>query len=170
MLATFDISKACTGFAVGGWDALRPRTGVMRLSDDLSMAIVALRAGVFNLCRFAKVTDVLIEAPLDRIDENHSTDSFYVLVSLAAVAREAAGALKLRCGVIQPKVWRRTFLGTAWPSNPKDQACARCDELGWTYETHDAAEAGGIWFHGMKLHDASWDPMRPQLLGAAACK
>lgn len=166
MLATFDISKACTGFALGGLESPRPRTGVMRLSDNLDHAITALRAGIFNLCKFAKVTDVYIEAPLERVDREHSVQSFYVLVSLAAVGREAAGALKLRCKTIDAPRWRRTFLGTAHPNDPKSAACRRCDELGWIYETHDAAEAAGMWFHGMKQIHPAWSPGQFQLAEA----
>ncbi len=156
MLLALDISLT-TGAAWGGADAPRPRTAVVKLPEgqlNLDRALVGLREWVAMTCRFEKIERVLIEAAMQVVDSEHSAYSAFLLISLQAVAREAACRAGASVETVECGIWRRHFLGTARVSTEEGKrgAMKRCDQLGYTYQDHNAAEAGGIWDFGIAKH------------------
>ena len=102
-----------------------------------------------------------IEAPMRQINSAHSAESLIVLVSLHAVAREAARAAGVaKCDLPDCKTWRKAFLGRSDLSTADAKAAAiqRCKILGWPVEDHNVAEACGLWFHAMALKYPRWRP------------
>lgn len=172
MLLALDISQAATGFAVGGPESPSPRTGVWKLPqgpENFDRAIVILRQAIAGLIRFSpsKIETAFIEAPLRMQDANHSADTAFVLYGLSAVAREAVKSHGAEPRLVAVPTWRKTCFGKGYPENPKRCATEFCDRFGWTYETHDAAEAACIWYHGAVNTWPKWSPppMRARGLG-----
>lgn len=153
MLLALDISLT-TGGAWGGADAPRPRTAVIKLPEgpaNFDRALVGLREWVAMTCRFEKVEYCLVEAALRVVDSGHSEYSAFLLTSLSAVAREAAHRAGAHVEPVNCDVWRKHFLGTARVSTEEGKrgAMKRCDQLGYTYQDHNAAEAAGVWDFGV---------------------
>lgn len=152
MLLALDISLT-TGAAWGNAQADRPRTAVVKLPEGLQnfdRALVGLREWVAMTCRFEKVEFLLVEAALRVVDRNHSDYSAFLLTSLSAVAREAGARSGAHVEPVECDKWRKHFLGTARVSTAEGKAGAikRCEQLGYTYQDHNAAEACGVWDYG----------------------
>lgn len=152
MLLALDISLT-TGAAWGGEHDPRPRTAVVDLPKgqvNFDRALVGLREYVAMSCRFNKIEFCLVEAALRVVDSEHSEYSAFLLTSLSAVAREAAHRSGAHVEPVTCDVWRKHFLGTARVSTAEGKAGAmkRCDQLGYTYQDHNAAEACGVWDYG----------------------
>lgn len=153
MLLALDISLT-TGAAWGRAGDARPRTAVIPLPkglDNFDRALVGLREWVAMTCRFEKVEMVLVEAALRVVDSEHSDYSAFLLTSLSAVAREAAKRAGADVKAVSCDEWRKHFLGTARVSTAEGKAGAqkRCDQLGYTYQDHNAAESCGVWDFGI---------------------
>lgn len=152
MLLALDISLT-TGAAWGGASALRPRTAVVKLPEgaqNYERALMSLREWVQMTCRFEKVEFCLIEAALRVVDREHSEYANFLTISLQAVAREAAARSGAHVEVVACDKWRKHFLGTARVSTEEGKrgAMKRCDQLGYAYQDHNAAEACGVWDYG----------------------
>lgn len=132
--------------------------------ENYDRAVHSFGLNLSTLVKFEDITDVWIEAAWQAIDEEHSAYVNRLQLSIAAIAHERCysnGARNIHD--VDCRHWRKSFLGEMYPEKPKDAAMARCDELGWTYQTHDEAEAKGVWLHGMKQQTHPyWMPGRPQ--------
>jgi hypothetical protein len=156
VLLALDISLT-TGAAWGRVGEARPRTAVIKLpakEENFDRALVGLREWVAMTCRFEKVEFCLVEAALRVVDSEHSDYSAFLLTSLSAVAREAAKRAGAHVEAVKCDDWRKHFLGTARVSTEEGKRGAkkRCDQLGYTYQDHNAAEAAGVWDYGIARH------------------
>lgn len=165
MLLALDISLT-TGVAWGGPQSGRPRTMVWSLPEgpeNFDRAIVSLRDSVMSLCKFEKITHVTVEAAMQKVDWRHSAYTAFLLISLSAVAREAASRHGAKVSSVAVSTWRESILGTARLSteDAKRGAKARCDQMGWSYQDHNAAEAACLWWHQMAQSYPKWAPNQP---------
>lgn len=121
-----------------------------------------MRQTVMGLCKFNKVEIFLVEAAMPKVDREHSQYSAFLLMSLSAVAREAANTHGARVYPIACQTWRKTFIGSGNLSGDesKQLAMKRCQQLEWAYQDHNAAEALGLWYHGMATHFPRWHPQK----------
>lgn len=173
MIACADISLE-SGISWGGQYDGRPRNMLVKLPSDehnFDRALAVLRSSVFALCRVEKIEAFAVEAAMMNVDWQHSKYAAFLLVSLSAVAREAAKAAGAQ--IIEPvaaSTWRAKFLGSARGTTAelKRRAMDRNDLLGWTYQNnHNAAESNCLWGHCMALRYRHWAPNSPARRDAA---
>jgi len=162
MLLALDISLT-TGVAWGGAEGGVPRSCVWALpvrEENLDRALSSLREAVMGLCKFEKVEIVCIEAAGRYIDSQSSAYAAFLLISLSAVAREAAYRHGARVVPVSVGTWRKHWLGSGnLPGHEaKRRAVQRCEQLGWPAKDHNAAEACGIWAWGMAQFYPKWRP------------
>lgn len=165
MLLTLDISLTC-GVSWGGPMDGRPYSAVWKLpdgEDNFDRALASLRGSVMAMCKFQKVTDVAIEAAMQKVNWQHSAYSALLLTSLSAVAREAATQYGARVEMVAVSTWRANVLGTARLNTEDAKRAAKQmnDQLGWTYQDHNSAESNCLWLHKMSLKYPRWAPNRP---------
>jgi Holliday junction resolvasome RuvABC endonuclease subunit len=67
-------------------------------------------------------------------------------IQLAGFTQWACKAAKIECHMVTSASWRKSWFGHARGKTEdfKRRALHRCDELGWAYPDHNAAEAAGI--------------------------
>lgn len=164
MLSFWDISLSC-GVAWGGVSDAAPRTALHKLpagEENFDRALVTMREAVSMLVRFEKLEYVLVEAAMRVVDREHSAYSAFLLISLSAVAREAATRAGAHVEPVPVGKWRRAVLGNGnMPGREaKKAAMAFCDRLGWKYADHNVAEATCGWVFGMGSHYPKWRPGR----------
>lgn len=162
MLLALDISLT-TGVAFGSLAEGRPRSLCWNLPDgehNFYRALTGLRENVMALCQFQKVETVVVEAAMRKVDRFHSAYSAYLLMSLAAVAGEAATRAGAAVLSVDCQKWRKTYIGNGGLSGEESKRLAmqRCDQLGWRYPDHNAAEAMGIWYWGMASRFPKFTP------------
>ncbi len=154
MLLAADISFS-TGVAWGRAGDARPRTALYKLTEtDLDMAIVQLDEAVTMICQMEKVTHFVFEASMRVVNQEHSYDSAFVLISLQAVARRAAKRAGARIIPVNVATWRKHFIGSGnLPGHvAKQKAQQRCTQLGYTFQNVDVAEACGVWDYGIQTY------------------
>lgn len=163
MILALDIALA-TGWACGGPTMGAPDAGVIHLPNgNLDRGLVSLREWVAMKVRTNAVTTVFIEAPMKQINWKHGAASLIVLVSLHAVAREAAARSGAEVRLANCQTWRKSFLGRGNLSteDAKAGAIRRCGQLGWPHgDDHNAAEAMGIFYWAMAGAHPRWQPGR----------
>lgn len=150
ILLALDVAKNRTGWAVDQAGGGAPLTGSWSpptAGMPIGYAGLAFQKWLHRFVCERHVEQLVYEAPHVGggkgivMDENTTL----VLIGLA-FSVEVIGA-SLRAPVFRGHVgtWRKHFLGTGRPENPKQAALDRCKLLGWNVEGHDAAEAAGLW-------------------------
>lgn len=142
------------GAAWGGPDAARPATVVMdypRDEQNYERALMGARQWITMMVKSQSAKIVLIEAAMPKVDRFHSQYSAFLLISLQAVIREGAHSNGAAVHAISCKTWRAHFIGNGNLDGEKSKALAmqRCDQLGYLYQDHNAAEAAGLWDFGI---------------------
>lgn len=145
-----DLSTRSTGFAFAGAGDYAPRTGVWKLPGagedviDRTLGMLADSiAGLFKLVRF---TDVAIEAPL-WMDEGSNAHTMSALIQASGVARATVYRNGARVHMVGSSTVRKHFVGNGRlkKSEAKEIIVARCEEIGWSVQNHDAADAAATW-------------------------
>lgn len=162
MLLSLDISLT-TGVSFGGPNDLTPRTMLLRLPDgeeNFDRALASMRESVMMLLKFQKVEVVAIEAAMQVVNRFHSAYSALLLISLSAVAREAAQRHGARIMLVSCQTWRKHFIGSGnLPGDQSKRMCMkRCDDLGWAYADNNVAESLGLWHYAMTTVYKKWPP------------
>lgn len=142
------------GAAWGAPNAARPYTAVVdypREEHNYHRALISARQWTGMMVKTQKIDLVLIEAAMPKVDRDHSYYTAFLLISLQAVIREAACSAGARVEPISCKTWRAHFIGNGNldGETSKKLAMQRCDQLGYTYQDHNAAEAAGLWDYGV---------------------
>lgn len=76
-----------------------------------------------------------------------SLAAIFRIYSLEGVACAVCSRLNIPAMFISQGTWRKSFLGTGKPREPKKEALAVCKRLGIECSSADAAEACGIVYH-----------------------
>lgn len=164
MILSLDISLT-TGWAVGGEKDMQPGSGVWRFPEgphNLARALVSMRQSVMRVLCDPKMTHMVVEAPLLKIDREHSAYSLYMLVSLGAVAREVAQERGIPVTDPSSNEWRKAVFGKGnyTTVEAKRAAEGRCKQLKWTFADHNEAEAKCIWYYEATRRWPRWSPTR----------
>lgn len=164
-------SKRC-GVACGGERDGAPRCLSWQLfgtatEEDLARSLATLYTSVSELCKLLHPKFLFYEAPFMPHEGSGHTNAQAIRsgLSLAAIAMAAgrnAGAIT-KPGHTQS--WRKTFVGSGRPENPKEATLARCKLLGWSVKNDDEADAAGLWAHAMSLNYPHWAPKATPLFG-----
>lgn len=147
-----DISKACTGVAIGdGSDA--PFVCAWRFGrHDATGAVCAefgasLRSAIVE----HNVTAVVAESPF--VARHDSAAIVRIKFGMSVIAETIAYSAGLRWLMIAPATWRKIFTGVGRPKDAKTAAMLQCDRLGWDVaRCTDIAEAAGVWCAAHLLH------------------
>jgi hypothetical protein len=162
MLLALDIATT-VGVAFGNVAGGRPQSLFWKCPEgpeNLDRALVGLRESVMGFCKFNAVEVVVIEAALVRIDQFHGAYAAFRLISLSAVAREAASRHGARVVLVTCQKWRKSFIGhgNLPGAEAKAAAKARCAQFGWPFPNEDAAEAMGIWHWAASTQFRGYQP------------
>lgn len=160
MLLGLDLSTTRTGFAFGDENSLAPKSGSWRLpgADEMVIAqtLNQLFESICGLAKLIKANTVVIEAFIAPT-EGSSFHTIQALIQCAGVARLAATRCGARVMLTSSQSVRKVFLGHGRPENPKKAVLARCAELGWSVDGHDAADAIACWAFGMARNHPGWE-------------
>jgi len=151
-----DLSIKSTGWARWSTGDDRPAYGTWELATDVSWrgrAYVRLHRHLLELHRSTPIDYLVFEEPLPAaVLKGHTTaETLAAMAGLAAHAESFAEAIGASHLAVSMSAWRRHFIG-AMPRGTKSLdwkalAMARCRELGFAPEKHDAAEAIGLLDH-----------------------
>lgn len=153
-LLALDLSKTCTGFALWNETMEKPLTGSWSLGSQLTCAgrtFLALHRNLNDLYQAYPFDIVYYEEPIALGPGAHQTnrDTVFTLIGLAAHADsffEAKNVRKYRS--VNQSSWRRHFIGSMKRGTKtkqlKEYAIERCQQLGFTPQKHDEAEALGV--------------------------
>jgi hypothetical protein len=154
-----DMNTRRVGLASGGEGDRRPFLTSIQLfgtecEDDLARSCAALYRNISDFCKLTHPAFVIYEAPFNPQDGRGNTNynSIRGLISLAAIAMAAGQNSGARTVPANIQRWRKHFLGTAYPADPKQAALDQCAAYGWTPKNHDEADAGGVWHWGVSTH------------------
>lgn len=153
MLLAVDLALTMGG-AWGAPDAARPYTVSIdypREEHNYERALKSVRSWVAMMCKTQGVKIFLVEAAMPKVDRFHGYYAAFLLISLQAVAREAAHTSGAEVHAISVKTWRSHFIGNGnLKGDESKRLCMkRCDQLGYQYQDHNAAEAAGLWDFGI---------------------
>lgn len=167
-----DIAKRAVGWACDSEVAGRPICGTWlppKLDLDLGAVGQAFERRLFQKIRDEKIEHVVYEAPHMANSGRGSSQIFFneetslVLIGLAFCAMTIAYSAGVSHSKGHVATWRKAFLGKAnWP-DAKKAATLRCDQLGWKYDSVDAAESCGLWFWRKNQFDPSFTIPKPIL-------
>ena len=174
MLIGIDASTTATGFAFGGPNDGKPKGGVWKgmganeLVFDQTLA--SMSESLSLLARAVKAQRVCIEAPLLINDHAGAAHTTMALIQLTGALRAAAKRAGCLVTLVAVSTVRKHFIGVGnMPSaKAKDAVQKRCDQLGWTYQGHDHADANAVWCWGMSSFFPKWSPNGTPLFAQGA--
>ena len=162
VILALDLSKRSTGWALGhgGTPPLARSIGFRGAGRG------AVLAEYFHWLRDRLITNapdlVAYEAPIKSTRAKGSTETMMLLWGMAAITEAVCSMKGLRMVAVPIPTWRKAFLGHGYPIDPKGDAVRMCDNLGWPVQTHDEAEACGVWCWAHLSHGDA-DAMHDQL-------
>jgi hypothetical protein len=170
-----DASTVATGYAHGGPQDAVPRGGVWKLPgcDELGgkFDVTLKRVGqsLMENAKLLKPRAIYIEAPLDLIDRRHSAATAAALMQMAGALRMAIALVDARVELCAIHNVRKTFGVNPFllSEQAKKAVMARCDELGWSYQDDNEADAKATWHYGMKQEYPGWVPNQRQLFNSS---
>lgn len=169
MILALDLSSKNVGYAFGGPSDSMPRSGAWQLpgGSDLPRCCAILHSSVSGLCGVIHPSLVVVEAPLVLKDRFHGGRPLVVLLALYGAALAAASRAGAPCEDAHVQTWRKHFIGhgNLPGEHAKAAAMERCRILGWNAESHDQAEACGIWAWSMANRYPQWSPKSTPLFG-----
>lgn len=142
-----------TGFVRTNPQSDRPIGWSVRLRDKGTPIVHASRKlgpMLSELIRLHQVDLVAYEAPLPAgaARKHEQTGTSELLHGLAHCVEAITACWQVRCVSIHQQTWRKHFLGTARPDDPKGDCKRLCRTLGW-WEAGDwddnTADAAGVW-------------------------
>lgn len=160
MLLGLDLSTRATGFAFGDEKCGKPTSGAWKMpgaaDDVLDRTLGGIFESISTLCKVAKVTRVVIEAPI--MIANRSSHTAMALIQLTGAARAAAHLAGASVRLVPVQTVRKHFIGKGRPDNPKLATMERCRLLGWPVDSDDAADAVAAWAWGVSTYYPRWSP------------
>ena len=160
-ILALDVSKKATGVATGDGDG-PPRS--------FSHGFTAERPGAVGLAYAKWLRTVLVdvkpalvvfEAPLILTGPRAGTVVMRILMGLAFTTEVVCESVEIPYRPVAISSWRKMFLGTGRPENPKLAAIKACQMHGWEVEGDDnRADACGIWAWAHFNHGNSKGIMR----------
>jgi crossover junction endodeoxyribonuclease RuvC len=174
-----DISSK-TGFACDGHIEGRPVSGVIRLpkasGDDesgwnLGPLFADYRRQLASLLIVVQPDICAFEAPLQLMHGGHaavrtSQNTVRLLFGLAGITEGLLSEKNVRGYEANLATVKKHFAGSGRAE--KEAMVARCRQLGWPAEDHNAADACGLWSLMKSLHDPRWSPRSTPLFGRTA--
>lgn len=171
-----DISTR-TGFAHDGHDPGRPISGVIRLpkaaGDDLDgwelgPLFADYRRQLAALVLVLQPDIVAFEAPLQIVHGREaaartSQNTIRLLFGLAGITEGLLAEKKLRSYESNIASVKKHFAGSGRAD--KSAMVARCRQLNWEVQDHNAADACGLWSLVKSLHEPGWSPSSTPLFG-----
>ena len=161
VILALDLSKHCTGWAIGGGVG---SPLVDSVSFDGRYGRGDALAGYFAWLRDRLLTNspdlVVYEAPIFS-GVPTSADKMMLLVGMAAITEAVCSMKSTRMISVAAPTWRKAFLGPKW-QDAKPEAERLCSLLGWKTTNPDEAEACGVWAWA-HLNHGDADAMRGQL-------
>ena len=129
--------------------------------DDYGPVGSALSAFMVGLIRTYKISHVAFESPWvpmgARGNRERSGMTPVRIIRLgcgmAFLAETVATDQGCTRSEVEPSVWRKHFLGTGRPEDPKQAVMERCRLLGWPAKNHNEGDAAGIWAYTQALID-----------------
>lgn len=156
-----DLSIKSTGWALWSTGDDRPAYGTWELATDVGWrgrAYVRLHRNLIDLHKVTPIDYLVFEEPLPAaVLKGHTTaDTLAAMAGLAAHAESFAEAIGANHLAVSMSAWRRHFIGSM-PRGTKSfdlkaLAMARCRELGFSPDKHDAAEAIGLLDHQLSVN------------------
>ena len=172
MLIGIDGSSVRTGFAVGGEQSERPRTGVWELPGaadhvfDRTLGVAA--QSLAALIRLTGAKAVCVESPI-MVSSGSNAHSIAALLQLYGAFRSVIHQCGARFIPAHSATVRKFFVGNGAlkSAEAKDAVMRRCEQLGWDFSGHDAADAAATWAYGMSIVYPAWSPLSTPLFGRA---
>ena len=128
----------------------QPKSGVIYLPPGRNLGFCLSKFEDVLLCKINtfQPRGLIIEAPI--LPKGANRDVSLILMSLAGIAEKTAH----ECGIkwrksVQPSDIKKHWTGRG--NAKKADMMAKCDSLGWTYETDDEADALAIWSLGCAM-------------------
>ncbi len=146
-ILALDISKKATGVAIGDGEG-PPRTFSQGFKGERPCAVGAAYAKwLRTLLVEERPALVAFEKPLILSGPRAGTAVMVILTGLAFATGMVCEIAGIRYHDVAISTWRKLFLGTGRPKNPKLDAINACQALGWDVGDDDnQADACGVWF------------------------
>lgn len=148
-LIALDLSKHGCGLASGD-GSKPPRTSVEGFPCHSRGATGAafrrwLRGHILNY----EPEMIIYESIIAQRIPHNSEETVRQMEGLAFLTETICAEARILVRTVACSSWRKTFLGHGYPSDAKKAAMLMCDQLQWPHgDSHDRAEAAGIWCHG----------------------
>lgn len=129
----------------------QPASGVIRVQSiqGLGHFLSEFEDRLGALMDAKRPAGLIIEAPI--LPKLCNFETTCKLMSLAGIAQLQAARRGIRwVKLVQPTSVKKSFAGSGKAKKP--DMMAACDARGWTYATHDEADALGVWVHGCELY------------------
>lgn len=163
-ILALDLSVKSTGWALYSAGDGNPTSGIWNLADSIDhvdRAFVRLSKNIMDLHKVVGFTHIAFEEPLPPgiLQGGHtSVETIEAQVGLASQVMRFGAARGVNWSKASPDRWRKHFIGqirapkklkdergrTIKQPTLKDICMARCKDLGWTPQKHDAADALGL--------------------------
>lgn len=144
-ILALDISKRGTGMAVG--DGSRPpHTALLRFPGIYFGQTGASYSRWLNDQIAVDRPDLIAYEAALITGAAGAAETRYTLIGLAMLTETIAELRGIRLVRANIQTWRKLFLGTGRPKDPKTAALAMCAGLCWDVQgDHNRAEACGVW-------------------------
>lgn len=173
-ILALDLSSK-TGWAAPGPDRSKPVGGVLKIpfdENDNGEAFADLRDGIARLINLNSPTHVAIEAPvpvtshgrIENLVDKASTVRF--LLGTVAIAEEIAWRAGIECVEGRVNEVRPFFCGRG--EHSKGAVQARCQQLGWSFQDDNEADAKALWAYATAMLDPTWSFQQTVTIGRKA--
>lgn len=143
-ILALDVSSARTGAAVGDATA-PPRTFSRKFDGGRGKVGAEFARWLRDLMMLENPDLVAFEAPLIAGRQNNAATA-RMLIGLALSVETACYIKSTHCIEANIQAWRKVFLGTGRPDDPKRAALEMCKSIGLDVGgEHDRADAVGVW-------------------------
>lgn len=171
MIFAIDGSTVKTGFAHGGPSDPSPRGGVWKLPGASELGgvfdhtLANVGRSIMEHCRLLRPRAVYIEAPMEKVDREHSAATAAALIQLAGGMRMAVALVQCRVELCATFNVRKTFGVDPYLRDraAKLAVMAKLTEWGWTYSDDNEADAKLTWAYGTQREYPGWAPNAPLL-------
>ncbi|WP_298800021.1 hypothetical protein [uncultured Devosia sp.] len=176
MILAYDASTVAMGFAHGGPVDPAPRGGVWKLAgcDEhlFDHTLGSVGRSLVQQVQFLRPRAVYLEAPMSKVDRNHSEASAAALAQMTGGIRMQLGMLHIRVVMCSVFNVRKAFgVNPYLPrKEAKEAVQSLCDNLGWSYANDDESDAKAVWAYGMAREYPGWKPNQPQLFSVGGTR
>ncbi|MEM6623900.1 MAG: hypothetical protein AAF674_16860 [Pseudomonadota bacterium] len=162
-----DFAKTQCGVAMGDGSGPPRTTSVQFRQPTRGKVFVAFQDWLRDLILTEQPGLVMCEAALLHVDKHRGPDTARMMVGLSAHAESVCARRSVLQRDVQSQTWRKAFLGTGRPTDPKQASLRQCELLGWpTGGIHDRAEAAGVWAYAHIHHGNSRGVMQMLSMGS----